>query len=287
MRAGQVVIIGRPNAGKSTLINSIVNQKVSITSPKPQTTRRIIRAAYWDERGQIVFWDTPGALKKTIDQASKKINLIPGKTLSWADVVVYLIDKTRSRGDEENIALGLARKVDKPKILVINKIDIKKPDYTYEYEFLKEEFDDFIQISALKQTHLKSLLEKIFSFLPKTDTPLFDPKILQGKKVLNQTAEEFIEEIIREKVFLTMRQELPYSTAVVLKKMEEKKGMFVIVADILTYNKKYKAMIIGKNGQVIKNIGIKARKELELITNKKVFLDLQVIYNPALTRQKI
>ena len=84
-----------------------------------------------------------------------------------------------------------------------------------------------------------------------------------------------------------MRQELPYSTAVVLKKMEEKKGMFVIVADILTYNKKYKAMIIGKNGQVIKNIGIKARKELELITNKKVFLDLQVIYNPALTRQKI
>jgi len=280
MKAGNVIIVGRPNCGKSTLINSLVNQKVSITSPKPQTTRKIIKAVYWDERGQIIFWDTPGAFKKTVDLVSKKINILSSRPLEQADVIVYLIDKSRERGGEENLILGILRKIDKPKILVFNKIDIKKPDYRYQYEFLKEEFDDFVEISALKKIHLKTLLEKIFNFLPKTDKPLFDPKDFSEKKVLNLTAKEFVEELIREKIFLTLRQELPYSTMVQVINMEEKENIFVIAAQILTNNERYKKMIIGKKGITIKNIGIKARNELELLTNKKIFLDLQVVVDP-------
>ncbi len=280
MKAGNVIIIGRPNSGKSTLINSLVNQKVSITSPKPQTTRKIIKAAYWDERGQIIFWDTPGLLKKTFDLVSKKINLLPTHSLKQANVVVYLVDKTRERGEEENLILGIARKVNQPKILVFNKIDILHPDYRYQYEFLKEEFDDFVEISALKKIHLKTLLEKIFNFLPETDRSLFDPEMFQVKKSLNLTAEEFVEELIREKIFLTLRQELPYSTMVEVQNMEEKEDIFVIIAKILTNSEKYKKMIIGKKGKTIKSIGTKARKELELFINKKVFLDLKVITDP-------
>lgn len=279
-KAGNVVLIGRPNAGKSTLINSIVKQKVTITSPKPQTTRKVIKAAYQDERGQIIFWDLPGVLKKNVDLVSKKTSAVPGKNLDNADLLLYIIDKTRERGDEENVALGIIRKIDKPKIMVMNKIDKPGKDYSYQYDFLKDEFDEFLEISALKSTHLKTLLEKIFSYLPEKKEELFSQKQFMENKILNQTSSEFISELIREKIFLTLRQEIPYSTYVVVEKIEEKNDIFHIEANILTNAERYKKMIIGRNAETIRAIGIKARKEIELFTDKKVFLRLNVITDP-------
>ena len=214
---------------------------------------------------------------------AKKINLLPGLSLENADVIVYLIDKTRSRGDEENRILGMVRNVPKPKILVINKIDIKEPDYTYEYKFLKEEFDEWQEISALKKINLKPLLEKIIRFLPEGE-PLFDSQKI-GAFPGNLTPEEFVAEVIREKAFLVLRQELPYTLTVITEKIEEKEDkkqnpIFYISAKILTTSRHYKKMIIGRGGKTIKEIGTLARKELELITNQKVYLDLEVVADP-------
>ncbi|NOY15222.1 MAG: GTPase Era [bacterium] len=174
MKGGIVALVGRPNVGKSTLLNQILKQKVSITSPKPQTTRRLIQAAYEDQRGQIIFTDTPGIFAKVQDRVASKINKLAVGWMGNVDLILYMIDKTRSRGPEENRILGIVRQSSAPKILVYNKIDIKKPDYSYEYKVYEEEFDDVVYISALKATHIKTLLAKIFDFLPEISQPLFD-----------------------------------------------------------------------------------------------------------------
>jgi len=278
MKSGNVILVGRPNSGKSTLINALIDKKISITSPKPQTTRKVICGYWWNDDTQIVFWDTPGIFTKVKDLAAKKINPLPGQSMESADVILYLIDKTRSRGDEENKILGLVRQSKKPKILVINKIDLLKPDYIYEYKFLEDEFDDWMEISALKKINLKPLLKKVIEYLPKGE-PLFD--IQQAISFPgNLTPKEFIAEIIREKIFTILRQELPYTTAVIAESIEEKKDIFHIKAKILTTDKRYKRMIIGTKGATIKEIGTLARKELELITSKKVYLGLEVVTDP-------
>jgi len=279
MKVGKVIIIGRPNAGKSTLINNLVGKKISIISPKPQTTRKVIQGLYWDERGQIIFLDTPGIFAKIKDPVAKKISGLAQQELSRADVIVYLVDRSRSRGEEENRILGAVRSTDKPKIIAINKIDIAEPNYIHEYKFLEDEFDAWVEISALKQQHLKTLLEKIFELLPEGE-PIFDPKLFEAFPALNITPEEFIAEIIREKAFFALRQEVPYTIGVKVEEIREEKDLFYIKASILTTADRYKSIIIGRKGKIIKEIGTRARKELELITNKKVFLDLAVISNP-------
>ncbi len=279
MKVGKIIIVGRPNSGKSTLINSLVGKKISIVSPLPQTTRKIIQGVYWDERGQIIFLDTPGVFAKIKNTAAKKISSLAKKELSNADLIIYLIDRSRSRGDEENRILGLVRQVNKPKILALNKIDINKPNYTYEYQFLEDEFNAWIEISALKGKHLKSLLEKIFELLPEGE-PIFDPESFKAFPALGITPKEFVAEIIREKTFLILRQEVPYTIGVKVEEIEENENRFYIKATIFTSSDRYKPIIIGKKGKTIKEIGTIARKELELITNKKIFLDLQVVANP-------
>ena len=166
MKQGTVALIGRPNVGKSTLVNTIVGHKVSITSPKPQTTRFPIQALYIEERGEIVFIDLPGIFKKAIDPLSKKINR---QTLTELekdfDVFLYVVDPTRKREFEEGKVLGIVRNITKPKILVINKID-EEQKYLPQYEFLRDEFDDVVSISALKNKHVKSLIDMLFERLP-------------------------------------------------------------------------------------------------------------------------
>lgn len=279
MKAGNVVVIGRPNVGKSTLINALVGQKITITSPKPQTTRRVIKGIYWDDRGQIIFWDTPGIFEKVKDPLSKKVNLLPGETLKQADLVLYVVDHTRPRGKEENKTLGLVRKTSVPKILAYNKIDIQKPDFTHEYAVYEEEFDDVVKISALKKLHLKTLLEKIFLLLPEQE-PLFDPQQLPPLPALDLTPQQFLAELIREKIFLLCRHEVPYTVAVKVEKIEERKNVFLIEAKILTLADRYKKIIIGKQGKMIKAIGTMARKEIELFTGKRVYLALEVLTDP-------
>jgi GTP-binding protein Era len=284
MKQGRVLLISRPNVGKSTFLNNLIGQKVSITSPKPQTTRFPIKALYQDERGDIIFIDTPGLMRKTEDLLSENINKKTLQTLNEElDLVLYMVDPTRKRDFEEARVLGLVRQIEKPKILVLNKIDLwqtgKKDDYSAQYKFLEEEFSDVFYISALKKLHFKPLMKRIFEILPEKKEEKFEN--LNPYPVLNIDAKTFVAELIREKVFLMMGEEIPYATTAIVDEIDERKnGVIYIKARILTNNDRYKKMLIGKEGRKIKEIGSYARKEIELATGKKVYLDLQVETDP-------
>lgn len=281
MKYGKVLLIGRPNVGKSTFLNNLIGQKVAITSPKPQTTRFPIKALYQDGRGQIIFVDTPGLMRKTEDQLSENINK---KTLQAiqeeVDLVLYMIDHTRKRDFEEARVLGIVRQINKPKILIINKIDIQDKTYLPQYKFLEEEFPYTFQISALKKLHFKPLLNKIFELLPEKKE--VDKEINPNPyPIINLDAKTFIAELIREKIFLMMGEEIPYTTTVVVDEIiERNEKLTYIKAKILTTHDRYKKMLIGKNGRKIKEIGSYARKEIALATGKKIYLDLEVITDP-------
>jgi len=279
-KSGIVAIIGRPNSGKSTLLNMILGQKVSITSPKPQTTRFSIQAVYEDARGQIVFVDTPGIFGKVQDKLAKRINQKAEQALSQnINLVIYLIDHTRERDFEENKVLGIVRKTKGPKLLVINKIDIKQPTHIIQYKFMEEEFDGVEEVSALMGKNIPTLLDTIFSFLPEGSQLVETKDLVQPG--LNLDSKIFLSEIIREKAFLNLRKEVPYTlTTVVDDVIERANGVLYIKARILTNQDRYKAMIIGKGGYMIKEISMASRKELETATNKKVFLDLTVEVDP-------
>ncbi len=276
MKSGVVALVGRPNSGKSTLLNNILKRKVSITSPKPQTTRFPIQAVYEDERGQIVFVDTPGIFAKVQDQVSSRINLRTEEALEkGVDIVVDIVDHTRERADEENKVLGIVRKIHIPKILVINKIDVASPSHMVQYRFMEEEFDEVIEVSALNGKHIALLLNALFERLPE-GPPLVDTATMTQPGI-NLDSKMFISEIIREKAFLTLRKEVPYSLTVVVDEVEEREnGTIYIKARILTSADRYKGMIIGKNAATIKEIGATARKELEVASDKKVYLELTV-----------
>lgn len=279
-RSGTVTLIGRPNAGKSTLVNAILKQKVAITSPKPQTTRFPITAVYEDDRGQIVFVDTPGIFGKVEDLLAKQINRRAEDAFRQdVDLILYMIDHTRHRDFEENKTLGIVRKLRSPKILVVNKIDITQPSYEVQYRFMEDEFDTIVKISALKGTNLPILLDAIFRSLPERE-PLIDSTALV-QPGLNLTSNIFIAELIREKAYLNLRREVPYTITVVVDVIEEKDdGLLFVKARILTSADRYKAMIIGKGGAMIREISMAARKELEVASNRKVFLELIVETDP-------
>ena len=282
IKMGKVLLVGRANVGKSTFVNNIIGQKVAITSPKPQTTRFSIRALYEEERGKIIFVDTPGIVGKAKDYLSKRIN---EKTLQilneQVDLVIYMVDQSRKRDFEESKVLGLVRKINKPKILVINKIDDPGKSFLPQYKFLEEEFKDVFQISAINKMHIKPLLDKIFEYLPEKniDSEELPPDLVYP--ILNLDSKIFISELIREKIFLMMGEEIPYTTTVMVDQITERKnGTTYIKARILTTNDRYKRMLIGKGGQKIKEIGSYARKEIALAINKKVFLDLNIEVDP-------
>jgi len=279
MKSGIVLLVGRPNVGKSTFINNLIGQKVAITSPKPQTTRFPIRAVYQQPEGTIIFVDTPGIMKKTEDHLSEKINKQTIQALNQElDLVLYMVDHTRKRDFEEGRVLGFVRQIEKPKILVINKIDIEEPSYLPQYKFLEDEFNDVFQISALKKQHFKPLLKRIFELLPSKKIDLPENLIYP---VLNLDAKTFIAELIREKIFLMMGEEVPYTTTVVVDEITERNQQLTYIkARILTTDDRYKKMLIGAHGQKIKEIGSYARKEIELATNKKIYLDLTVETDP-------
>ena len=288
MKIGTVALVGRHNAGKSTLVNNLVGQKVAITSPKPQTTQFPIYAVYEDKRGQIVFIDTPGLFAKTRDDKIKAINLETQKVLKEdVDVIIYLIDRSRKRGIEENRVLGLIRKSEKPKILVINKIDLlphyKKegkidktnPDYSADYKFLEDEFENIVEVSALKSKHLNKLLDMLFDHLKEGERAVIKEDL--PIPAFNISSNQYISEIIREKAFLTLYDEVPYQIRVVVDEVVERdNGVTYIKARILTSDTRYKKMIIGERAHRIKQIGSMARKEFEVATGRKVYLDLAV-----------
>ncbi len=288
MKSGYVAIIGRPNAGKSTLLNNILGHKVSVTSPKPQTTRFPIEAVYEDERGQIIFIDTPGVFGKVEDPVSKKINPKAEERLKeGVEVLVYLIDHTRDRDFEENKTLGIARKFNIPKILAVNKSDIKKPDYYPHYKFMEDEFLPVIHISALHKWNLNYLLDAIFGYLPEKEKIIKDTES-RATPLLSMDSKQFIGEIIREKAYIFLRKEVPYTLVVMVDEVDKKEsGVMYIKARIITSDERYKKMIIGERGRMVKEIGMAARKELETATNQKIYIDLTVEVNPHWTEEML
>jgi GTP-binding protein Era len=277
--AGIVTIVGRPNSGKSTLLNRIIGIKVAITSPLPQTTRFPIRAVLNEPRGQIVFVDTPGVLGKHEDTLSASISQSATQSiLQPGDVLLYVVDVTRPRGLEENRIIGLVRPLQVPKVIVFNKIDQKKTSYRHEYDFLIDEFDRYLEISALEGINIDDLVTTLFDLLPEQEPliPLSEITV----PILNLDRRLYLEELIREKVYLFMYKEIPYSTTVRVNTIEDKNELLVIDADVVTSSKRYKGMIIGQGGEKIKQIGQAVRKELESTTQRKVFINLEVVVDP-------
>ena len=260
----------------------MLGQKVAITSPLPQTSRRNQMVVYQGEKGKLIITDTPGVIAKVSDLVGRRVNLEAAKRLSWADILVMVVDISRQKNEEEAKVLGLARKVAVPKILVYNKIDqaVGTKDFLAEYNYLEDEFDKTIAVSALKDKHVKGLINLIFELLPeKANQDLIEEiEILEKSRrgLMGLNSKEFVAELIREKAYLKLRKEVPYSITIEVKELREKKALFIIKAEILTTADRYKKMIIGKNGHKIKQIGMMARKELELMAGKKVFLGLEV-----------
>ena len=270
-KCGTISIIGKPNTGKSTLINALTGVKISAVSDKPNTTRNKILGVYNSENSQIIFLDTPG-----LQKSSKFLNRIMVQSsyqaIGESDIVLVLIDGSKkSTINTEDIASKI---VNKKPIIAINKIDlIKKSKILNIVNTLKDKFpsvESFIPISALEEEGLGVLIEEIEKVLPVSD------RLLPEDMTTDQTEKFYISEIIREKIFNTFYQEVPYRTAVVIEDIFNKKKLSSIQAYIVVENSHHKQIIIGKGGSMIKKIGIESRKDIENFLSCKVFLDLRV-----------
>lgn len=270
--SGFAVLVGRSNVGKSTLLNTIVGTKIAATSFRAQMTRHVIHGVMHTENGQAIFVDTPGVFKHRKSELTAKLTQKVHEALEDIDLILYVVDPTREIGDEERAVLGMIRNIKKPKLLIINKSDLPPQErkFQFEYEQWAEEFDAVYHLSALKAQHIKPLKEKVIELLPVGEA------LYPVEQLTNINHPFWIAEIIREKVFSIFDKEVPYSITVEVDDIEDKEEMYVIQARILTNNERYKRIIIGKNGQKIKEIGQMARKELEQATNKKIYLQLEV-----------
>jgi GTP-binding protein Era len=274
-KAGFVALIGRSNAGKSTLLNALVGSKVAITSPKPQTTRKPVQGILTDERGQIVFVDTPGVFKDAHDHLSKRLLAYVKESLQDVDIVVYVADPTRTIGPEERFALQILDALHQPKILAINKIDIRHATYMEDFRALADHFQNVVEISAKNGTHVGTLKQLIFSYLPESEP--FYP----AGQLSNMEENEWIAELIREKLFLRLRQEVPYSVHAVVDEIDRREnGVLYIAARVLTSSERYKRIVIGAKARGIKEIGQSVRRELEAVLNTPIYLDLMVDVDP-------
>lgn len=269
-------MVGRSNVGKSTLLNHLIGTKIAITSPKPQTTRKSIHGILHDPRGQIVFVDTPGVFEKSHDKLTASLNREAKSALAGVDVILYVVDPTREIGNEERIVQRLISSSSAPKIMVINKTDIKNPPFIERYKDEGRQFDAVLEISALRGKNLAPLIDKIFETLPYGEP--FYPEF----QFSNIPHNEWLAEHIREKIYIQTQKEIPYSAHVEIDEITERgSGIVYIKARILTTSSQYKKMIIGAKGRKIKEIGTAARKELEQILDKKVYLELEVEVDPG------
>lgn len=274
-KSGFAVIAGRSNAGKSTLLNALIGTKLAIVTEKAQTTRQAIRGILHDPRGQIVFVDTPGVLLKSRDRLTKALNQRAKESLEGVDAIIYLVDPTKEVGAEERTLIKAMEKLKTPKILAINKIDLREPRHIDDYRELAPQFDAVVEISALHGQHLKLLVNAVFEFLPEGEPyyPEFQLTDIDNKF--------WFAEIIREKIYHQFYQEVPYNINVKVEEMEKREdGLLYIHAIIELADERYKKMIIGAGGRKIKEIGSSARHDLEAITGSKIFLDLEVEVNP-------
>jgi GTP-binding protein Era len=273
MNCGYVALIGRPNVGKSTLMNHLLGQKISITSRKPQTTRHRILGINTCEKGQAVYMDTPGMHQNEKKALNRYLNQTADTTLFGVDVVVWLIDGLAWQNYDSVIFKKLER-ANLPVILVVNKIDRVK-DKEAIFAFFDEAkkkypFKELVPVSALKRINLEPLEAAIFSLLPEND--LIYPK----DQITDRSTRFLAAEIVREKLTRRLGDELPYSLTVEIERYEEQKKVTKIYATILVERDTQKNIVIGKQGEMLKKVGTDARLDIEKLINQKVYLQLWV-----------
>lgn len=273
-KSGFVTLIGRPNVGKSTLMNHLIGQKIAITSNKPQTTRNRIQTVYTCEKGQIVFVDTPGIHKAKNKLGEYMVN-VAERTVNEVDAVLWLVEPTTFIGaGEQHIAKQLST-VKTPVILVINKVDtVKKEEILAFIDAYRKilDFAEIVPVSALKGTNTDTLLDVIFKYLP------YGPQFYDEDTVTDQPQRQIVSELIREKALRCLDEEIPHGIAVSIDQMKFRKGgkMADISATIVCEKESHKGIIIGKQGAMLKKIGSAARYEIEQMLECKVNLQLWV-----------
>jgi GTP-binding protein Era len=276
MKSGIIAIIGRPNAGKSTLINALVGQKISIVAATPQTTRHRILGMLTEERGQAIFIDTPGVHRPEF-RMNRRMQRTVMDSLRDVDLVILMVDGSAKYGAGENFVLEMTRKSGMAAILAINKIDlVAKPRLLPVIRRYAEAcaFRDIIPISALTGDNLGLLVEKVFQALPEGEW------LYPTEQVTDRSERFLAAEFIREKILAFARQEVPYATAVVIRTFDESrrasKNLVVLEADILVEKKSQQGIIIGREGAQLRELGVAARRELEKMLGCRLYLSLTV-----------
>ena len=272
-KSGFVTIIGRPNVGKSTLMNRLIGQKIAITSNKPQTTRNRIQTVYTDmNKGQIIFLDTPGIHKAKNKLGEYMVN-VAEKTLNEVDVILWLVEPSNFIGAGEQHIIEQLKKTDTPVILIINKIDTVDKDAVFEFIDTYRQVYDFAEIiptSALRGNNTDDIIDTIFKYLT------YGPQYYDEDTITDQPERAICAEIIREKALHALNEEIPHGIAVGIDQMKYRKGIYDIDATIVCERDSHKGIIIGKQGVMLKKIGTNARYEMERLLDCKVNLKLWV-----------
>lgn len=273
-KTGFVTIIGRPNVGKSTLMNKLIGQKVAITSNKPQTTRNKIKTVYTDEQGQIIFVDTPGIHKAKNKLGDYMVN-VAERTLTEVDVILWLVEPTTYIGAGEQHIVSQLKQTKTPVILVINKIDTIKKEEVLKFIAAYKDLMDFAEIvpvSARTGNNTDELIQSIYKYLP------YGPMYYDEDTLTDQPMRQIVAELIREKALHALDEEIPHGIAVTVERMKERPDGTVVDIDatIICERESHKGIIIGKQGAMLKKIGSNARYEIEKMMEQKVNLKLWV-----------
>ena len=273
MKSGFVSIVGRPNVGKSTLINSLIGAKIAIVSDKPQTTRTRIQGILTEDRGQIIFVDTPG-IHKPKHLLGEYMLKVSTRSFNEVDIIYYMTDASRPFGGGEQYISDQLKNAQVPVFLLVNKIDLVDDEEIKRFirPFYNQiNFTDFIPISAIKGTNITALLDKTYQHLP--EGPLYYPE----DDLTDQPVSFIVAELIREKALILTRDEVPHSLAVEVEEFRNQEvGKIYVRAVIHTERDSQKGIVIGKNGQMLKMIGEQSRRDIEKMLNSSVYLDLWV-----------
>ncbi len=274
VKSGFVTIIGRPNVGKSTIMNKMIGQKIAITSNKPQTTRNRIQTVYTDERGQIIFLDTPGIHKAKNKLGTYMVD-VAENTMKNVDVILWLVEPTTFIGAGERHIVERLKHVKKPIFLVINKVDtVQRDDIFKVIDTYKNQCDfaEIIPVSAIKGNNIDTLIELIYKYLP------YGPQYYDEDTVTDQPVKQIVAELIREKALKCLDDEIPHGIAVSIERMHYREDGTIVDIDatIICERDSHKGIIIGKGGAMLKKIGSAARYEIERLVDMKVNLKLWV-----------